>query len=278
MTIRKLPRVQAFERPKGIEWDPPSDALVRWADMPRAAESDDPATISILDVIGEDFWTGGGVTAKTVSRQLKAIGSQDVRVEINSPGGDLFDGLAIYNLLVDHPARVEVKVLGMAASAASVIAMAGDQVTMGRGTFLMIHNTWVLALGNRHDMRKVADTLEPFDSAMADIYSARSGLEADAVGEMMDAETWINGSDAVKQGFADDVSDAEPVSGDAEARSGLTAKRKIDAILAGQGMPRSERRRLFRQISGGMHDAAPEATLRAGDIAAVGSLIKTLQT
>jgi ATP-dependent Clp protease protease subunit len=85
----------------------------------------------MYDVIGEDFWSGGGVTVNRVDAALRQIGNQDVEVHINSPGGDMFEGIAIYNRLLEHPGKVTVKVLGLAASAASIIAMAGEEVLIG---------------------------------------------------------------------------------------------------------------------------------------------------
>ena len=138
-----------------------------------------------------------------ISAALRSIGKSDVVVTINSPGGDYFEGLAIYNLLREHPAKVTIKIVGIAASAASVIAMAGDDVQIARAGFVMIHNTWVVAMGDRHQLRDVADWLEPFDQMAVDIYAARSGLKAAELGKMLDRETWIGGADAVEKGFAD---------------------------------------------------------------------------
>src|SRR5690606_26247503 len=133
-----------------------------------------------------------------VAAALRAMGAGPVTVNVNSPGGDMFEGLAIYNLLREHEGEVTVKVLGLAASAASIIAMAGDTVQIARAGFLMIHNCWVVAQGNRHDLREYAEMMEPFDAAMADIYSARTGLDATEVQKQLDAESWINGSAAIE--------------------------------------------------------------------------------
>lgn len=89
------------------------------------------------------------------------MGGENVTVNINSPGGDMFEGLAIYNLLREYSGKVTVKVLGIAASAASIIAMAGDEIQIGRGAFLMIHNCWIVMIGNRHDLAKAAIDIEP---------------------------------------------------------------------------------------------------------------------
>ncbi|EOG9562751.1 head maturation protease, ClpP-related [Salmonella enterica subsp. enterica serovar Newport] len=117
----------------------------RWNGGIKAAATDDNS-ISVFDVIGQDYW-GEGVTAKRIAGALRAMNGADVTVNINSPGGDMFEGLAIYNLLREYQGKVTVKVLGIAASAASVIAMAGDDIQIGRGAFLMIHNCWVVAMG-----------------------------------------------------------------------------------------------------------------------------------
>ena len=105
-------------------------AIDRWKPEVHAA-ADDDNSISIYDVIGEDFWTGEGVTVKRIDAALRKIGNRDVVVNINSPGGDVFEGIAIYNRLREHPAKVQVKVMGLAASAASIIAMAGDEIQIG---------------------------------------------------------------------------------------------------------------------------------------------------
>jgi hypothetical protein len=186
--------------------------------------------------------------------------------------------MAIYNMLRNHSQKVTVRVLGLAASAASVIAMAGDEIQIARAGFLMIHNAWVVAIGNRHDMREVADFLEPFDAAMADVYQARAGVDNAAA--MMDAEKWIGGSEAVSMGFADALLDADFIADDPEARAAakdMLAVRIVDAKLARAGTPRSERRSLIAGLKGGTHDAAPTATLDAGAMAAGLRLLNTIK-
>lgn len=271
MSLRQLPEVKAFQRPEGLNWDAPSDALSRWS--PSAAESEDPATISLYDVIGEDGWTGEGWTAKRMAGVLRSIGKKDVTVNVNSPGGDMFEGLAIYNLLREHPAKVTVKVMGIAASAASFIAMAGDEVVMGTGSFLMIHNAWGVVIGNRNDMRESADIFDKFDASMVEIYTARTGQKPEAIAAMMDAETYITAKEAVDGGFADTVADMPQAS--ASLRPEVAAKHRIDSLLAKQGVPRSERRALLREING-TQDAA-DATPRAGELtASLRSLLITI--
>jgi ATP-dependent Clp protease, protease subunit len=263
MSLRNLPEVKAFQRPEGLHWDAPSDAMARWVPGVSAADAGS-ATVSIYDAIGEDAWTGGGFTARRMDGALRAIGSRPVTVKINSPGGDFFEGLAIYNQLREHPAEVTVQVMGLAASAASIIAMAGDRIEVGQGAFLMIHNAWAMAIGNRHDMRQAADVLEPFDAAMADIYAGRTGYDRKKVADMMDAATWLGAGAAVEAGFADAIIDGEPPEA-VEARADVRARNQIESILAKAGLPRSERRRLIKDLNGGMRDAAADVTRDAGD-------------
>lgn len=251
---RNMPAAHAGAPVAGLRFDLSPRALDRWNPSIQAAAVDDN-TISIFDVIGQDYWTGEGVTAKRIAGALRAIGDGDVVVNINSPGGDMFEGLAIYNLLREHPGDVTVKVLGVAASAASIIAMAGSEVQIARAGFLMIHNAWTLAAGNRHDFRAYADYLEPFDAAMADIYVARSGQDSKTVEKMMDGETWIGGSKAIDQGFADSLLDSDAVAAGDERPAAL-AVRRVENALRASGMPRSEAVRLISDFKAGLRDAA----------------------
>lgn len=262
-----MPKAFHAERPNGIQCDVAPQALERWSPgiVAAVAASDDAATISILDPIGADFW-GEGVTAKRISAALRTIGAdKDVVVNINSPGGDLFEGLAIYSLLREHKGKVTVKVLGLAASAASIIAMAGDEIQISRAGFLMIHDTWVVVLGNRNDLRDVADQLEPFDFAMADIYAARTGLDQKAVLKKMDAETWINGSAAVDEGWADSLLPSDEVREEKNAKGERAAAYQLDLALAKAGMPRSERRSLLQDYKSSTPRAAGNGTPRAAE-------------
>lgn len=280
MSLRKLPEIQAFQQPSAYQWDVPSDALARWVDTPMAATDDAANTITIYDVIGEDWWTGGGFTARRMNAALRSIGAKDVTVKINSPGGDVFEGFAIFNELRQHKAKVTVEVMGIAASAASYIAMAGDEIRMGLGTFLMIHNAWGVVIGNRNDLEAAAETLAQIDGAQIDIYESRTGLKRAEIEKYMDAETMFTAKDAVAKGFADSVS--EKTTGDdasASARPEIHAKRRLDAILAQSGVPRVERRKMLKDATGTMHDAAPAVTHDAGlDPAALQRLIATIRS
>lgn len=263
MTVKSLPAAPEGRPFARENRDLPSSAMERWNGGIKAAKSDENS-ISVFDVIGAD-WYGDGVTVSRIAAALRSIGGADVTVNINSPGGDMFEGLAIYNLLREYEGKVTVKVLGLAASAASIIAMAGDEVQIGRGAFIMIHNCWVYAMGNRHDLQQIAADMVPFDKAMNDIYGARTGLDAATIDAMMDAETYIGGSDAVEKGFADRLLGADEIADGDD--SPAAALRKLDATLAKTDMPRSERRKLLKALTGSKLGAAatPEGMPGATD-------------
>jgi len=278
MSLRQLAKPKAFERPDGFQWDAPTDVLAKWVESPHAAEADDPNTISIYDVIGEDDWTGGGFTARRLAAALRSVGASEVTVKINSPGGDMFEGLAIYNLLAEHPAKVTVDVMGIAASAASVIAMAGDEIRMGLGSFVMIHNAWGGVIGNRNDFVAAAEIFESFDGALADVYEARSGMNKADILTLMDADTYMGAKDALAKGFADTLIQQDQTDAKNENTSRVHAKRLLDASLAQTGMPRSERRRLLKEVAG-TRDAAEEVTQNADlNIAAVQQFVEQIRS
>ena len=256
MSKRTLPGAPEGRPYAGVTGQVQPRAFDRWNTGVRAAvEDDEDRTISVYDVIGYDYWTGEGVTAKRIAGALRGMGSGPVTVNVNSPGGDMFEGLAIYNLLREHDGEVTVKVLGLAASAASIIAMAGDTVQIARAGFLMIHNAWVMAIGNRNDLVEVAATLQPFDDAMASIYAARTGQDIKAMAKLMDAETWIGGQAAIDDGFADEFLPSDQVK-KGEGKASASAVRRIEAALRSSGMPKSEAMRLISEFKSSSGDPA----------------------
>ncbi|MBW6281928.1 Clp protease ClpP [Pseudomonas aeruginosa] len=259
MTLRNLPAAPEARPRSGVQCDLAPKALDAWRPELRAASGDNPdSTITIYEPIGYEWWTGEGVTAKRIAGALRSIGNDiDVTVNINSPGGDVFEGLAIYNLLREHKGKVTVNIIGLAASAASFIAMAGDEIRIGRAAFLMIHNAWLIAMGNRNDLREIADWLEPFDMTLADIYAQRTGIDIDDIVKQMDAETWIGGREAVDKGWADAFLESDEISSAPSNRSeSILAKRRMDAALARSGMPRSQRNELINDFKTSMLCAA----------------------
>jgi ATP-dependent Clp protease protease subunit len=267
--------VRAFTKPQVFDkWSEDAAGV-------RALERGDNV-ITMFDVIGEDYWTGGGVTAKKVASQLRAI-TGPVEVQINSPGGDMFEGFAIYNVLREHPHDVTVKVMGMAASAASIITMAGDTVEIGAASFLMIHNCWVLAMGNRHDMRETADFLEPFDGAMVEVYATRSDQSAEDIAKWMDAETFMSGSQAIERGFADALLAADKVTTDEKAQASdrqVNDLRAMELQLVSAGLTRTQARDRINKIKGTPGAALDaDTTPGAGDpelAAALDGLLKSI--
>lgn len=165
----------------------------------------DEATIYLYDVIGYDYWTGGGITAKQFAKDLQAISAPTVHLRFNSPGGDVFEGRAIVTAIQQFKGKVVAHIDGLAASAASFIAMHADEIEMTEGAFLMIHNGWTIAIGDRHTFLDTASLLEQVDASIVEDYRAKTGRDAVEIAELMDAETWINAQDAVAMGFADRV-------------------------------------------------------------------------
>lgn len=173
------------------------------------------AEIAIFDEIG-----GWGITARQFAQELSSYRDISlIKLYIHSPGGDVFEGMAIYNLIRNHPARVEVEVLGLAASMASVIAMAGDLIIMPENAMMMIHRPWGIQGGDADNMRRYADLLDKVEDTLVSAYTTKTGLTADAIKTMLAAETWLTGAEAVEQGFADQL--AQPL----QMAASLTSKR-----------------------------------------------------
>lgn len=162
--------------------------------------------LSMYDMIGADFF-GEGITAKAVKQQMDAAPFNQISVRINSPGGDAFEGVAIGNLLKSAQKPVHVFVDGLAASAASIIAMCGDSIDMAPNAIMMVHNAWSLCAGDGNDMRKMADTLDKVSASIAQTYAGRTGKSLDEVKALMDAETWMNAEESLALGFATSVTD-----------------------------------------------------------------------
>lgn len=179
--------------------------------------------IDLYDEIGPH-----GVSAKDFRAELRRAASADILLRINSPGGDVFDGLAIFADLVEHPGKVRVEIAGIAASAASLIAMAGDEIAMAPRSFLMIHNSHALSIGDARIHADVADVLKQIDGSMADTYAARSGMNVRAVKAWMDSETWLTGAEAIEAGLATEVT---ALADDPKARFDLSVYAKAPAEL-----------------------------------------------
>ncbi|KWA10669.1 head maturation protease, ClpP-related [Burkholderia territorii] len=273
MSLMSLPEIKAVSCLKGGEQVARPDVLARWQPEIRAASGDDVGGITINGAIGET-WDGAGVTSNRIAAALRAIGAGvPVVVNLNSPGGDFFEGVAIYNLLRQHDAEVTVNVMGLAASAASVIAMAGDKILMGDGAFLMIHNAWSVAVGNRHDFIAAAETLAPFDDAMASLYAKRSGMSKAEAAALMDKETWIGAEQAVENGMATGLLDGTATSkGDTKAAQQRRILATVDSALASTGMSRVQRAEVLAR----MRPDATSEPANSGDAAELAASLQNL--
>ena len=193
-------------------------------------QTDGTLELLVYEDIGENFCYGGGVTAKSVKQQLdQACVFNRIAVRINSPGGDAFEGVAIMDLLRSQKKPVDVFVDGIAASAASIVAMAGDTITMGKSSMMMVHNAWTFCLGDGDDMRKCADTLDKISASIGQAYAARTGKSAADVKAIMDAETWMSAEECVQEGFATAI--AEDDEGDDDSAMALARSFKSLAKL-----------------------------------------------
>ena len=173
----------------------------------RMAAKDGVGEIFIYDDIGSGFFSDG-VTPKSFADDLKDLGAvRTLNIFINSPGGSVFDGVSIYNQLKRHSARKNVFIDGIAASIASVIAMAGDEISIASNGFMMIHEPWSCACGNASDMRRTAGQLDKINDSIIDTYAERTPTPENVIAEMMAAETWMNAEEAVEHGFADKITE-----------------------------------------------------------------------
>tara|TARA_R100001443_G_scaffold56834_2_gene67740 strand:- start:2 stop:997 length:996 start_codon:yes stop_codon:yes gene_type:complete len=163
-----------------------------------------PAEVLIYEQIGD--W---GVTAQNFIKDVQSVGKSDLTVRINSVGGSVFDGLAIYNILRSHKGNVNVKIEGLAASIASIIALGGDNIEMAENGFFMIHNPFGNSFGDAEEMRKTADLLDKIKKELVSVYVKQSSLTESEIQDMMDEETWLTSQEALEMGFVDTIT--EPI-------------------------------------------------------------------
>lgn len=168
--------------------------------------------LMIYGEISESSWWGDEVTPKHFKKDLEALGEIDeLKVYINSYGGDVFAGQAILSILNRLSIPVNVYIDGIAASAASIIAMAGDTIRMPKNAMLMIHNPWMIAVGYASDLRKAADELDKIRESIIPVYQEQTGLDSDEIASMMDAETWMTADEALEKGFIHEIEEAKEI-------------------------------------------------------------------
>lgn len=222
-----LKQIQARLQAQGLR-----DQARSWFAI-KAEAGAEQAEVLIYDYIG---W--GGVTAIDFAKELKAVTAKTITVRLNTPGGDVFDGLAIYNSLKAHGAAIHVRVDGLAASIGSIIAMAGKTITMGESAFLMIHNPWALVVGNAQDMREMADTLDKIGGSLAGVYAGRPGVTTEQAQAWMDADSWFTAEEAKAAGLADAVQGGSQDDAQAAARFDLSGYANVPAAYqAGSASP-----------------------------------------
>ncbi len=168
------------------------------------AAASGPAVVYLYGRVGQDWW-GEGNSALDFAKELDALGSRDIELRINSEGGDVFEGYAIYSSISRYPGKVTAYIDGLAASAASYIALAADEVVMGEPAFMMIHNAWASAVGDAKDLRKAAETLEALDEQILSIYDKHSTKDAEEIAAAVEAVTWLSAEECVEWGFADRI-------------------------------------------------------------------------
>lgn len=207
------------------------------------------AEVLIYDYIG---W--GGVMAKDFVTAFNALKNERITVGLNTPGGDVFDGLAIFNAIKNHAAHVTIRIDSLAASIGSVIALAGDTIQMAASAFLMVHNPWGLCVGNASEMRAMAATLEKVGGSLEKIYQRATGMSAKAVKLAMDEETWYTAEEAKAAGFVQEILGQ----GEEQAAS-AESTRAFDLSSFGYAKAPDAYLARFRQMQGGTDLTEEEA-------------------
>ncbi len=188
------------------------------------------AEIILYGGIGRDWYGDGSmISAKDFSDQLGKLDASvnEITVRINSPGGDVFDGIAIYNRLLQHKAKVTVYIDGLCASIASIIALAGDEIYIGEGALYMIHLPWTFAMGNRMELDNTVNRLLDVEEQLISIYKKKTGMERSELKAMLEAETWFDADQAIEKGFVDSkAEDSVPIAASAMESKWITKQPK----------------------------------------------------
>jgi ATP-dependent protease ClpP protease subunit len=212
-----------------------------------------------------------GIGAEDFAKEIALIDVETLDVRLNSGGGSVFEGQAIYNALHRHNAQVNIHIDGLAASIASVIAMAGDTINITEGSHIMIHKPWSMAIGDAESMRKEAEVLDSLESGIVDIYAARTNKSREQLASWIAAETWFKGQDAVDAGFADAVISAKKKKNSLrsnilnfysntpeeliEQRSGAFNSREVESLLREvEGLSISQAKKVANLVCNGSHD------------------------
>lgn len=236
-------------------WNKPLDKS-DWFKIEAAAN--DEAEILIYDIIGWPF-----NDAAELVRSLAEMQQGKITVRINSPGGDVFDAVAIFNALQSHKSKIITRIESLAASSASFIALAGKEVQAYQNAMMMIHNSWVYTAGNQYDLREIADILEKIDGNMVDIYAGNSNLGKKEIKEMMKAETWLTAKEAKEKGFIDTILDGK---GNVKAQFDLSVFAKCPECLQGNNNKQEPTEREIEKVlrDSGLSKNKAQAVLAGG--------------
>ncbi|KEF40122.1 protease subunit of ATP-dependent protease [Schinkia azotoformans MEV2011] len=192
-------------------------------------ESEDEHEMVLSGYIGRSSWWYEAISAESIRKALNDVTASTIRIKLNSGGGEVDQGVEIYNYLKDLDKRVVVEVTSLAASAASIAAMGADEIIMRTGSRMMIHEASTLAYGNKQDIQKTLNALEAYDESIISIYQQRTGKSREEITNLLEAETWFTAEQAVKEGFADKVEfNPQPV----EPQNGVTDEQMQQIINA----------------------------------------------
>jgi ATP-dependent Clp protease protease subunit len=235
-----------------------------------------------VEIFGEidDFWGVGPSTFKAALDKVKD--AKSIKLLLNSPGGSVFDGLAIHSMLATYRDKLDIEVIGVAASIASIIALAGRKLTMSAGSFYMIHNPLTVMMGDAAELRKTADILDKMKVNFVEIYKAKSGKLDGAISDMMNEETWLTADEAVKEGFADDTVDHGKIAAKMEGckivgrftklpealmmdEDGIKTARQLEETLREAGLTRREAEAIVADGWKGMAIQGDPEPVKQGD-------------
>lgn len=231
-----------------------------------SAANEGETDLYIYDEIG---WYG--ITAEDFVSDLSAVNTSIVNLHLNTPGGSVFDGVAIYNGLKSHSAKIVTHIDGLAASMGSVIALAGDEIRMAASGFFMIHNPWSIAIGDAAAFRKEADVLDKIAGTMAGVYAGKTGKALPDIRALMDEETWFTGAEAKDAGFVDAVFNGdEDESSKVAAKFDLSIFAKVPAPLAASGPMWARQINSIRDFEAALRDGLGFSHAQARAIATQG--------
>jgi ATP-dependent Clp protease protease subunit len=245
-----------MKRKKFWEWKNLAD------EEPETDKETEERILELYGTIAEESWFDDDVTPGMFKEELHA-GNGPVTVWLNSPGGDCIAASQIYSMLMDYKGDVTVKIDGIAASAASVIAMAGTSVLMAPTALMMIHNPMTMACGNQDDMQKAIEMLDEVKESIINAYEIKTGMARSKLSRLMDAETWMNANKAIELGFADDfLKDAKKYvpSEDAFSFSGKEAQVRLFNKLSTHFKPTAEETKPTEETTPADNTNAPEET------------------